>query len=318
MLSVVVPAYNEEKHIDECLKSVLEQDRSELTDVIVVNDGSEDRTPEIVRELMDEYPKLELVDKEKNEGRALASLEGFKKSHGDFVLFIDADSVMEKGSINKIIEDHKNGADVVYGYVDVRNAEYFYPAVNKVGKKLSPAQRYGTPMMSVRRETFQEIGGFKNIRGFDVEVKLRLDELNVVWEDDAKVYTSFPTDFKYISKTKYLLGKTNVNFAYLHPEKYDIDKIINIAKVPGFYSVFFLFLILSLLNSIFFIFTSLLALFFVIVHSRRAIEINKETGKISYALFYFPYAFFTEILRTLGFYKNFDKFVKFLKGKIWD
>jgi glycosyltransferase involved in cell wall biosynthesis len=88
-VSVVIPAYNAEETIDECLRAVLNQEDyrvGEDYEIIVVNDGSTDRTAEIVSG----YSPIRLVNLETNSGRIVARRTGVEAAHHETVLLIDA------------------------------------------------------------------------------------------------------------------------------------------------------------------------------------------------------------------------------------
>lgn len=137
-LTIVVPAYNEEKFIVETMQSVLRANSSKLRkEIIVVNDGSRDKTVsnvvsylrklarskkrKVVR-VKDVYTlklsrdTLILIDKKKNAGKGAAVKTGFLKSTGDLVLVQDADLEYDPVDYPRLLEPIlKNHADVVFG-----------------------------------------------------------------------------------------------------------------------------------------------------------------------------------------------------------
>jgi glycosyltransferase involved in cell wall biosynthesis len=113
-LSVVIPVYNEEATIATVLRKVLSVPR--LLEIIVVDDGSNDRTAEIVRQFTNAHPQIHLVVNSKNSGKTEALKLGFVKTHGDIVVVQDADLEYDPEEIPELIKpilDKK--ADVVYG-----------------------------------------------------------------------------------------------------------------------------------------------------------------------------------------------------------
>ncbi|MBQ7792531.1 MAG: glycosyltransferase family 2 protein [Clostridia bacterium] len=91
--SVIVPAYNTEKLISGCIESVLSQTESDF-ELILVNDGSQDATPEI----LDAYAKKDnriTVFHQENGGHTAARNKGLAESHGEYVLFLDCDDGLE-------------------------------------------------------------------------------------------------------------------------------------------------------------------------------------------------------------------------------
>ena len=88
-LSIVVPAYNEEAYLPDCLESILIQTRdlAEPAEIIVVNNASTDRTPEVALG----YPGVRVVD-EPRKGLTFARQAGYAASTGDLVANVDSDS----------------------------------------------------------------------------------------------------------------------------------------------------------------------------------------------------------------------------------
>src|SRR3989344_4702815 len=86
-ISLIIPAYNEEKYIGECLKSVIENSDGKFHEIIVVDNGSTDRTTEIARG----FSCIKVVH-EKLKGTNRARERGLRESTGDLIAFIDADT----------------------------------------------------------------------------------------------------------------------------------------------------------------------------------------------------------------------------------
>ncbi len=89
-LSIVIPVYNEERFIQKTINRVIKADSLGLKkEIIVVNDGSTDRTFKKLKDI--EIKKLIIINKKKNEGKGAALKAGFLRSTGDIVLVQDAD-----------------------------------------------------------------------------------------------------------------------------------------------------------------------------------------------------------------------------------
>lgn len=114
-LSVIIPAYNEEKTIENVLASLLKE-VPELFEIIVVDDGSKDRTSEVVTRFCEQHQKVHLIKQAINQGKTAALQSGFLASKGDIVLVQDADLEYDPVDIPGLIEPILEGkADVVYG-----------------------------------------------------------------------------------------------------------------------------------------------------------------------------------------------------------
>ena len=94
-VSIILPARNEEKFIDKCLNSLVNQDYPNY-EIIAINDSSDDSTGEIIKKYAKEFPNVVSVDaKMKPEGwmgKNWACMEGYKKATGDLLLFTDSDT----------------------------------------------------------------------------------------------------------------------------------------------------------------------------------------------------------------------------------
>lgn len=122
LLSVIIPAYNEEETISETLKKVAEV--SVYKEIIVVNDGSRDNTKNEIQSAKKEIEAknspfvcgIKFVDKQKNEGKGAAIRTGLKEVVGDIVLIQDADLELSPSEYPKLLQPfYEYGADAVFG-----------------------------------------------------------------------------------------------------------------------------------------------------------------------------------------------------------
>ena len=112
-LSVIIPAFNEKKTIEEILKKVsLIKLNGIEKEIIVVDDGSTDGT----RDILKSFPGITYFFHEKNQGKGGAIKTGFQKATGDFVIIQDADLEYDPAEYNRLLSPIISGeADVVYG-----------------------------------------------------------------------------------------------------------------------------------------------------------------------------------------------------------
>ncbi|MBS1789825.1 MAG: glycosyltransferase family 2 protein [Acidobacteria bacterium] len=118
-LSIVIPAYNEENRIGRTLEGTFEYLNAQSYDyeVLVVNDGSRDRTAEKVREFINQSSgRLRLIENPGNRGKGYAVRNGMLQARGDIALFYDADLATPTTEIIKVISPiAENQYDVVFG-----------------------------------------------------------------------------------------------------------------------------------------------------------------------------------------------------------
>lgn len=114
-LSIVVPAYNEEATIQRVLESLL-REIPNVYEIIVVDDGSKDRTAETTELLCAQHPQIHLIRQPRNMGKTAALRAGFAASTGDIVVVQDADLEYDPVDIPGLIQPILEGrADVCYG-----------------------------------------------------------------------------------------------------------------------------------------------------------------------------------------------------------
>ena len=112
-LSVVVPMYNSEKYIKRCINSIINQDMKDI-EIILVNDGSRDKTNYIAEKYVEKYKNIKLIDKENNEGLSAARNTGIKNAIGEYIVFIDSDDEINNGMFTNMYElGKKSDSDLV-------------------------------------------------------------------------------------------------------------------------------------------------------------------------------------------------------------
>lgn len=124
-LSVIIPAYNEEKRLAKTLAEIDEYLREQSYDyeILVVNDGSTDKTAEVVREQVLVIRNLRLIDNKENHGKGFVVRQGMLKAKGDFRVFTDADNSTSIDHLEKMLPAFKKGFEVVIGTRDPRDAK---------------------------------------------------------------------------------------------------------------------------------------------------------------------------------------------------
>lgn len=98
--SVIIPVYNAEKYLERCLRSVLEQEYKDY-EILLINDGSQDASANICSEFAGKYPCIHYAD-QSNSGPSAARNAGVRMATGDYLLFLDSDDSIKKGSLEKL------------------------------------------------------------------------------------------------------------------------------------------------------------------------------------------------------------------------
>lgn len=120
-ISIIIPAYNCEKYIERCVKSILGQTYQNL-EVIVINDGSKDNTIQVLNKLKSEDNRIIIIDKE-NTGVSDTRNLGLEKASGDYIGFVDSDDYIENDMYEKMINSiYENNSDIsICAYYDENN-----------------------------------------------------------------------------------------------------------------------------------------------------------------------------------------------------
>ena len=108
IISIIIPVYNTEKYLRECLDSVLSQSLTEI-EVLCVNDGSTDSSLEILNEYAAKDPRVAVINSETNNGLASARDLGLGQTKGKWVKFVDSDDLLPNGTLERQVKAAEAG-----------------------------------------------------------------------------------------------------------------------------------------------------------------------------------------------------------------
>lgn len=209
-VSVIVPAYNEEAHIASCLDAITKQDYGGDMEVIVVNDGSTDRTAKIASEY-----HINLIDLKTNVGKANALNVGIEHSKGDIIVFSDSDSELASDAVSLLVsslEEHPD-AGAVAGNIYIndigRNNSFLkrfqmieYYTDQEISRHLQSLNGNVLvcpgPLFAVRREIAEKtmFSDRSVIEDADFTIGILQHNSKVLREPQAKAYTDAPLSLK--------------------------------------------------------------------------------------------------------------------------
>lgn len=161
LLSVVVPAFNEQAVLHEChsrLSKVLDA-LGVSAEIVFVNDGSTDNTPEVLYRLREQDPRVAVVELSRNFGKEIALTAGLDHAQGEAVVVIDADLQDPPELIPELIKQWREGYDVVYAtrvardgetYLKKATAGAFYRLIQQVSRVKIPADTGDFRLLSRR------------------------------------------------------------------------------------------------------------------------------------------------------------------------
>jgi dolichyl-phosphate beta-glucosyltransferase len=124
-LSIIVPAYNEEKRIGKTIFAINEylQKQNYSYEIIVSDDGSKDSTVELVKNLGEKIENLRVIDNKENHGKGYVVRQGIMQAKGEYRLFMDADNATTVDQVENLLPFFKDGYDVVIGDRDLKESE---------------------------------------------------------------------------------------------------------------------------------------------------------------------------------------------------
>lgn len=147
-VSVILPVYNGEKYVKKTIESLQKQTLKDV-EIICINDGSKDRTIEILNELKKEDERIKVIDKN-NEGVWKARIDGIKKASGEYISFIDSDDYVENSFIEKL-----------YNSIITNNSDIaicgFRRIDEKTGKILSQEMKHNEKITIDKNRNFEEV-----------------------------------------------------------------------------------------------------------------------------------------------------------------
>lgn len=172
-VSVILAVYNEEEDIRDCLDSLLLQDYDDF-EIIVVDDGSTDRTYEMVKVYLERNRKVMMVSNKSNKGQTYSRNLGVLESQGEIIAFTDADCVLPKNWIQRIVDCFAGEEIVAASGPDIThpNDGVFARSVGLgIERGIGPVLRASN--LAILRSSFLEVGGFDEGMRYNDEVDLQ-------------------------------------------------------------------------------------------------------------------------------------------------
>jgi cellulose synthase/poly-beta-1,6-N-acetylglucosamine synthase-like glycosyltransferase len=206
-VSVVVAARNEEENIERCLRSILQVDYpADKLEVVVADDGSTDRTPEIISKIKQEHNNLKVIRIESQinnlKGKANALAQAIAQTNGEFIFLTDADCEVPRTWIKGMLRHFDEKTGVASGVTIIETGKIFYgmqsldwafllSVAAAVGRLFKPVGCIGNNM-AFRKEAYIECGGYQNLK-FSITEDLAL--FKAITENGKWGY-AFPVDLE--------------------------------------------------------------------------------------------------------------------------
>ena len=130
MISIIVPVYNVEEYLEECLESIRQQTFTDI-EVILVNDGSTDGSREICERYCEKDIRFRLINQE-NQGQSVARNRGFKESIGQYIMFVDSDDVINTNVLEVLLPYMKTDVDMVECRLTINKADFNHTKPSRI------------------------------------------------------------------------------------------------------------------------------------------------------------------------------------------
>jgi glycosyltransferase involved in cell wall biosynthesis len=328
-ISIIIPIYNSEKTIRECIQSIINSDFTKKFEIIVIDDGSTDKSIEKINDLDI------ILFKQKNKGAAAARNKGASLAKSDILLFVDSDVVFFKDTLKKIYDHLKNdGVDYlsvryskkpinkkwIHKYKALADYFYSYDFLYSKSQKKGPIKDVvvvgGTE--GYKKSVFFKLGGFdENIKGAGIEREILISKLSkhyqIIGDGNIKTKHNFP-DFKSLVKNYFframhstiLMKKKLYNQPYL---KKNIPRVLlgSLTTISFFASVF---LYIFFHKIIFFIFPVIVFLLYLLYHLKMFISALKEYNLLFMFYMIIMNLFFCLLISFAGFLGTMDNLLK--------
>ena len=245
--SIIVPVFNRPDEVDELLESLLSQEEKDF-EVIIVEDGS--KVP--CKKVCDKYAnRLDLHYYYKdNSGPGQSRNYGAERAKGDYLLILDSDVVLPKGYIRAVSEElNREPADAFGGpdcahesFTDTQKAisysmtSFFTTGGIRGGKKKLDKFYPRSFNMGIRRDVYQELGGFSKMRfGEDIDFSIRIFKAGKRCRlfPEAWVWHKRRTDFRKFWKQVYNSGIARINLYKKYPDSLKLVHLLPMVFTVG-------------------------------------------------------------------------------------
>lgn len=230
-VSIIIPVYNGEKTIERCLLSIINQSSKMIEEIIVVDDGSIDRTSDIIRSLIEKDARIHLIQK-KNGGVSSARNTGIHHAHGEYLMFVDGDDKIKKDLVENLIKSIDVYDMAIAGIELHQDSQISNIGINAVLSDKSVMEKYGREVSGLLIN-----GPWSKLyrRSIIEKNKLLFDETLSLGEDTVFVfqYLNYCTKVIFTSYCGYIyyqLGTVSLMTKFRKDGYYNAKKVYQILK----------------------------------------------------------------------------------------
>ena len=212
LVSIIIPSYNVEEYIRQCVESLLKQTYKNI-EIIVVDDGSTDETANIIKTLMDKDERI-IYYKKRNGGLSSARNYGIGKASGDFIMFVDGDDYLREDAVEILLKEIEDNDILCFDYyIKVKNNQKIQQA--QYSFELNNEKKFLLSQPSACTKFYRKSIFDKN--------NIKFDE-GLLYEDLALIPTLilYTNKIKFISQPLYYYRVRNNSI--IHSDEFNIKK----------------------------------------------------------------------------------------------
>lgn len=225
-ISIIIPAHNEEDFIKDCINSVKNAEFNGKKEIIIINDGSSDKTQEIISQI-----KNIKIIQTKHIGKSASINKALKIANGEIIAIVDADSVIEKNSLNYIKNElEKENVAGTTSIIKVKNRkklicmwvhiEQLYNSLMRlILSKINANISTPGPLSAYRKDALKKINGFST-KGYsedlDITIRLIRQGYKITLAKKAYAQTNMPYTRKWFFKQRLRFAKGMLNIFKTH------------------------------------------------------------------------------------------------------
>jgi len=297
-VSIIIPAYNEERHIAACIESLLKQECSDVIEIIVVNNASRDGTAKILSDYAAKHPeKIRVINLNRNLGPGGARNLAAKIARGEILIFLDADMTFPPDFIEKLTRPIKEGLARATTHAEeyVANIESPWVKVQGQYKRISNISGGGEVFRAIIKEYFLKYGGFDpSLKYHDDRTFCYKTGTKALIVENAYCYHNNPDNPREIFRRNFWIGRTLIAVSLIEKGwkgliesfKMILLRIIDLVAIPLFiYGVIRLPRGLDAIGIISIL--PIIAFIIAIVRS-RVVNVKSNLEKIMLKLIYVP------------------------------
>lgn len=233
-VSIIIPVYNCEPYLQECLDSIINQTYKN-TEIILINDGSTDNSEKIIKRYLKKYSNIKYKS-QTNSGQSVARNKGLELATGDYIMFVDADDFIELNMIEKLLKPFdKNDIDISFCeysiYYEKNNIEKFQ-TINGLSKDPKREYIFSPPSPCVKLFKAEFLKDFKFPEGIIYEdlaaIPFLIAKANVYYVNEylyyyRKNYSSTVGKAKFSKKRLDILKASEILYNNFKSSEYYID-----------------------------------------------------------------------------------------------